>query len=274
MEDILSTYYKCTLSAVIHKLFPDPCWHGHVPCCGMWNSCPKFVRTFKLINLPVLCVAPSTPSLRVRLHDPQFEKPWTKLIFFNSWLYACFNSSCACCLCGWGRTNGGSSGKGVMCDVSKPVGWMDWWSMGILGEPNPKTSAAGCNYVIHWGHSILQFPRVMKPQNIFRWKSSTRSRGRNYVYSYSYELYRDGSVGMVGRPGFYSRQDHEISTQQRPDRRWAPPRRLSIGHWGSLLENKAASAWRWPLTSILVPRSRMMELDPHFPICDYVIMLN
>jgi hypothetical protein len=46
MENILSTYYKCPLSAVTRK------WNvlRHVDtanfCSGTWNTCPKFVRTF------------------------------------------------------------------------------------------------------------------------------------------------------------------------------------------------------------------------------------
>jgi hypothetical protein len=49
MEDILSTSYKWTLSAITHKLNVS----GHMliwtffSCFGMWNSCPRFVRTFQ-----------------------------------------------------------------------------------------------------------------------------------------------------------------------------------------------------------------------------------
>jgi hypothetical protein len=48
MEDILSTYYKCTHSAITHKLNVS----GHVLICtfcccfGVWNSCSKFVCAF------------------------------------------------------------------------------------------------------------------------------------------------------------------------------------------------------------------------------------
>jgi hypothetical protein len=49
MEDILSTYYKCTLSAVTRKLDVS----GHMLLWsffrfGMWNSCPKFDHIFQL----------------------------------------------------------------------------------------------------------------------------------------------------------------------------------------------------------------------------------
>jgi hypothetical protein len=50
IEDILSTYYKCTISAITHKLNVS----GHMliwtffSCFGAWNSCPNFVGTFQL----------------------------------------------------------------------------------------------------------------------------------------------------------------------------------------------------------------------------------
>jgi hypothetical protein len=62
MEDILSTYYKCTLSTVTHKYN----FFGHML---MWNSfssfvflnlCPKFVRIFQSHFIQFLHLAPST----------------------------------------------------------------------------------------------------------------------------------------------------------------------------------------------------------------------
>jgi hypothetical protein len=47
LEDILSTYYKCTLSAITHKL--NVSWRidtNIFSFFGVWNSCPKFVCTF------------------------------------------------------------------------------------------------------------------------------------------------------------------------------------------------------------------------------------
>jgi hypothetical protein len=50
MEDILSTCYKCTLTAVTHKLHV----HGHMliwtffSCFGLWNSCQKYFLIFQL----------------------------------------------------------------------------------------------------------------------------------------------------------------------------------------------------------------------------------
>jgi hypothetical protein len=49
MENILSTYYKCTLSDVAHKL--NISWHILIWTFfsfGMWNSGPKFFGTFQL----------------------------------------------------------------------------------------------------------------------------------------------------------------------------------------------------------------------------------
>jgi hypothetical protein len=48
-EGILSTYYICTLSAVTQiRCFRTQVDMDIVSCFGMWNSCPKFVRTFQL----------------------------------------------------------------------------------------------------------------------------------------------------------------------------------------------------------------------------------
>jgi hypothetical protein len=50
MKDILSTYYKCAFSTMIKKLNIS----GHILkwtfffCLDIWNSCPKFFRTFRL----------------------------------------------------------------------------------------------------------------------------------------------------------------------------------------------------------------------------------
>jgi hypothetical protein len=49
-ENILSTYYICTLSVVSHEFNVS----GHMliwkicSCFGMWNQCPKLVRIFQL----------------------------------------------------------------------------------------------------------------------------------------------------------------------------------------------------------------------------------
>jgi hypothetical protein len=46
MEDILSIYYKCTLSAVTHKL--NVSGHMLISTFDIWNMSRKFVRTFQL----------------------------------------------------------------------------------------------------------------------------------------------------------------------------------------------------------------------------------
>jgi hypothetical protein len=50
VEDILSTYCKCTFWGMTHKV---KCFWTYVDmemfsCFGMWNSCPNFVRNFQL----------------------------------------------------------------------------------------------------------------------------------------------------------------------------------------------------------------------------------
>jgi hypothetical protein len=48
MEDILSSYYKSTVSVTTLKCFRAYVGMDIFSCFGMWNSCPKFVRTFQL----------------------------------------------------------------------------------------------------------------------------------------------------------------------------------------------------------------------------------
>jgi hypothetical protein len=41
MADILATYFKCSLSAISQKLFPEECWHVHLPLFWYVQLVPK-----------------------------------------------------------------------------------------------------------------------------------------------------------------------------------------------------------------------------------------
>jgi hypothetical protein len=46
-EDILSTYYKYTLSPITHKYFRTHVDVDIFSCFGIWNSYPKITRIFQ-----------------------------------------------------------------------------------------------------------------------------------------------------------------------------------------------------------------------------------
>jgi hypothetical protein len=68
---------------------------------------------------------------------------------------------------------------------------------------------------------------------------------------------RDGWTGFSYRQGKW--WDFLFSTP-RPERLWGPFNLLSNRYWG-----KTAGAWRWPLSSIPVPRLRMFGVTPPPP---------
>jgi hypothetical protein len=81
MEENLSTYYRCTLSAITHKSN----FSGHVDmyilsCFGMWNLCPSLSAPFSYILYMYIFEGYSESNLRRTANRTSNEK---KLVVYK-----------------------------------------------------------------------------------------------------------------------------------------------------------------------------------------------
>jgi hypothetical protein len=74
MEDILSSHYKCTLSATTHKMFPDTCWCGHLSLFWYVQLAPEVLPHFQVH---------SVYTTRLKIEALQFAHTMCMYVFQN-----------------------------------------------------------------------------------------------------------------------------------------------------------------------------------------------